>query len=153
MTTSRNELLNEVKTSNAQPLPFTVSYNRTLPDLKITQKWHILRIEPKLKEIFTKPPTLAFKRNKNLRDMIGGNKVFDNKKILKQLNLPKENANHIYLIYAGNKLKLTQPSLSKDTFTIRRNVACKSSRVNYLVECCLFKKNQNVLETLNIAET
>ena len=38
MTTSRNELLNEVKTSNAESLPFTVSYNRTLPDLKITQK-------------------------------------------------------------------------------------------------------------------
>ena len=55
-------------------------YNRTLPDLKtIDKNWHILQIEPKLKEIFAEPPFLAFKRNKNLRDIIGGNKVFDNK--------------------------------------------------------------------------
>ena len=80
----RNELLNKIKTSNTERLPLTVTYNRTLPDLKtiIDKNWHILQIEPKLKEIFAEPPILAFKRNKNLKDIIGGNKVFDNKKIL-----------------------------------------------------------------------
>ena len=44
----------------------------TLPDLKtrIDKNWHILQIEPKLKEVFTEPPILAFKRNKNLKDII-----------------------------------------------------------------------------------
>ena len=84
ITIPRNELLNKIKTSNAERLPLTVTYNRTLPDLKtiIDKNWHILQIEPKLKEIFAEPPILAFKRNKNLRDIIGGNKRFDNKKFL-----------------------------------------------------------------------
>ena len=59
-------------------------YNRTLPDLKTIndKNWHILQIEPKMKEIFAEPPILTLKRNKNLRDKIGGNKVFYNKKNL-----------------------------------------------------------------------
>ena len=63
---------------------YTVTYNRTLPDLKTIndKNWHILQIEPKMKEIFAEPPILALKRNKNLRDIIGGNKVFYNKKNL-----------------------------------------------------------------------
>ena len=62
----RKELLNKIKTSNTERLPLTVTYNRTLPDLKtiIDKNWHILQIEPKLKEIFAEPPILAFKRNK-----------------------------------------------------------------------------------------
>ena len=61
----------------------TVTYNMTLPDLKtrIDKNWHILQIQPKLKEVFTEPPILAFKRNKNLKDIIGGNKIFDNKNV------------------------------------------------------------------------
>ena len=80
----RNELLNKIKTSNSERSPFTVTNNRILPDLKkiIDKNWHILQIEPKLKKIFAEPPILAFKRNKNLKDIIWGNKVFDNKKIL-----------------------------------------------------------------------
>ena len=82
ITIQRNEVLNKIKTSNVERLPVTATYSRTLPEIKtiIDKNWHILQIEPKLKEIFAEPPILAFKRNKNLRDMLGGNKVFDNKK-------------------------------------------------------------------------
>ena len=54
------------------------TYNKTLPDLKtiIDKNLHILQIKPKLKGIFAEPPILGFKGNKNLRDIIGGNKVF-----------------------------------------------------------------------------
>ena len=34
ITVRRNELLNKIKTSNTERLPLTVTYNRTLPDLK-----------------------------------------------------------------------------------------------------------------------
>ena len=63
----RNELLNKIKTSNTERLPLTVTYNRTLPDLKkrIDKNWNILQIEPKFKKIFADTPILAFKRNKN----------------------------------------------------------------------------------------
>ena len=51
ITIPRNELLNKIKTSNTERLPVTVTYSRTLLDLKtvIDKNWHILQIEPKLK--------------------------------------------------------------------------------------------------------
>ena len=33
--------------------------------------WHLLPIQPNLAEIFQNPSILAFRRNKNLRDVIG----------------------------------------------------------------------------------
>ena len=70
---------------------------------------YILQIEPKLKEIFAERSILAFRRNKSLRDIIGGGKVFDNKKISNVRNLTKGNANHVspdLLIYVVNNSNL-----------------------------------------------
>ena len=80
----RNKLLNKIKTSNTERLPLIVTYNRTLRYCKTIndKNWHILQIESKLKNNFAEPLILAFKRNKKPRDIIGGNKVFDNKKVL-----------------------------------------------------------------------
>ena len=123
----RNELLNKNKTSNTELLPLTVTYNRALPDLKtiIDKNWHILQIEPKLKETFAEPPILAFKRNKNLKDIIRGNMVFDNKKTL---NLKKFNkgtcqpcfTRSINLCFKQLKTCATfESAFNKNTFLIR----------------------------------
>ena len=63
ITIPRNELLDKIKTSNTESLPLIAMYNRTVPDLKtiIYKNWHILQIEPKLKESFAEPPILAHK--------------------------------------------------------------------------------------------
>ena len=42
--------------------------------------WHLLHINPNLAEIFQNPPILPFRRNKNLRDIIG-TKLTENGKI------------------------------------------------------------------------
>ena len=123
----RNELLNKIKTSNTERLPLTVTYNRTLPDLKtiIDKNWHILQIEPKLKETFAEPSILAFKRNKNLKDIIGGNKVFDNKRILnvKKFNKGKRQPCFTRSVkLCCKKLKICstfQSTFNKNTFLIR----------------------------------
>ena len=82
ITIPRNKLISKIKISNSERLPVTVTYSRTLPDLKtvIEKNWHILQIEPKLKEIFAETPIFVFNRNKNLKYIIGGNKFFHNKK-------------------------------------------------------------------------
>ena len=152
ITIPRNELLNKIKTSNTERLPLTVTYNRNLPDLKeiIDKNWHILQIEPKLKEIFAEPPILTFKRNKNLRDTIGGNKVLDNKKVL---NVKKFNKGKCQPCFTRSinlcckQLKTCstfQSAFNKNVFLIRHNVICKSSCVIYLMECCLCEKSQYV---------
>ena len=63
--------INEIKTSNTERLPLTI----------IDKNWHVLEIEPKLKEIFAEPPILAFKRNKNLKDIIGVTRFLIIKKV------------------------------------------------------------------------
>ena len=123
----RNELLNKIKTSNTERLPLTVTCNRTLPDLKtiIDNNWDILQIEQKLKEIFAEPPILAFKRNKNLGDIIEGNKVFDNKKILNVNKFNKGKCQPCFtrsVNLCSRQLKTCstfQSAFNKNTFLIR----------------------------------
>ena len=65
ITIPRNELLNKIKTER---LPLTITYNRTLPNFKtiIDKNWHILQIEPKLKEILLNLQFWHSKETKNL---------------------------------------------------------------------------------------
>ena len=44
------------------------------------KQWHLLQIKPNIVEIFQNPPILAFRRNKNLRDIIG-TKLIENDKV------------------------------------------------------------------------
>ena len=72
ITIPRNDLLNKIKTSNTERLPLTVMYNSTLPELKtiIDKNWHNLQTESKLTPIFAEATSLAFNRNKNLKDLL-----------------------------------------------------------------------------------
>ena len=58
-----------------------VTYNRQLPPIKeaIDKHWDILKIDPKLRTAFIDKPFMAFKRNKNLRDIIGQKTVLNDK--------------------------------------------------------------------------
>ena len=148
----RNELLNKIKTSNTERLPLTVTSNRTLPVLKtiIHKNWHILQIELKSKEIFAKPPIWAFKKNKCLRDIIGGNKVFDNKNILNVKKFSKGKCQPCFtrsINLCSKQLKTCstfQSAFNKKTFLIRHNVTCKRGCIIYLMERCLCEKSQHV---------
>ena len=61
-----NETLNNNPTENDQKIPLIVTFNRTLPDLRrlINRNWHVLQMEPKLKEIFKNPVLLSLKETK-----------------------------------------------------------------------------------------
>ena len=116
--------------------------------IHIYLNWHILQIESNLKEIFAEPPILTVKRHKILRGIIGGNKVFDNKRIL---NIKKFNKGKCEPCFTRSinlcckQLKSCstfQSAFRKSTFLIRYNVTYKSSGVIYLMECCLCEKSQ-----------
>ena len=66
---------------NAAAFPLSVKYNRKFPKIKeiVLKLWHLLHINPNLAEILQNPSILAFRRNKNLRDIIG-TKLFENDK-------------------------------------------------------------------------
>ena len=68
-------------------IPLTITYNRFLPNIcKIIRKnWNILSVNESPKKSFQNEPVAAFKRNENLKEFIGSNKIENNieKKISK----------------------------------------------------------------------
>ena len=62
-------------------LTFITTYDRTNPDIKeVPQKhWHLLQFEPLLETVFSEPLIIAFKRNKNLGDILGSKNLNDSK--------------------------------------------------------------------------
>ena len=91
-----------------------------------------------------------YKKKKDLRHIIGGNKVFDNKKILnvEKFNKGKCQSCFTRLINLCCKQFKTcstfQSVFKKNTFVTRHNITCKSSCIIYLIECCLCEKSQYV---------
>ena len=71
---------------NDSRLKFTIIYNRKLPEIReiIDKNWNILSTNEKQAKIFKDKPILTFKRNKNLKDMLGGSRLMNNRKIVKK---------------------------------------------------------------------
>ena len=80
----RTGLLSKEKTETGNHLTLCVTYNKTLPNMKtiIEKHWHILNVNPELRKVLENKPLLAFRKNKNLRQLIGGNTTGKNKKLL-----------------------------------------------------------------------
>ena len=81
----RNEMLRKkVREKPKQaciPLPLTLTYNRFCPNISkvIRKQWNLPAINESLKEIFNCQPITALRRNKNLKELIGSNKIEKNK--------------------------------------------------------------------------
>ena len=81
-----NLLKQTAKTKN--PLTFVTTYNRTLPHLKkiLTNDWNTLQINDTLSQTFDTEILVSYRRNKNLKDILGSKKIRDNK-VLKRITL------------------------------------------------------------------
>ena len=73
----RTRLLNKEKTETGNHLNLCVTYSKTIPNIKtiLEKHWHILNVSPELKKVFENKPLLNFRKNKNLRQLIGGNAI------------------------------------------------------------------------------
>ena len=79
---------NEKKGDNK--IKFIIKYNRGLPNIRnvFESNWHILQTNEKLAETFEDKPILAFRRNRNLRDILGGMRLENKTKITKKPSKP-----------------------------------------------------------------
>ena len=100
---------------------------------------------------------LTSKRNKSLWDIIGGNKVFDNKKILNVKKFSKGKCHPCFTRSINLCCKQIKTcSNFQNALTKTLLYTCKSSCVIYLMECCLCENpnrlgNQNTtLELIHI---
>ena len=78
---NRKNLLEEKAKKQSNRIPLVSTYNRTLPNVKraISNNWNLLHINQEFKDLFQKPPILAFRRNRNLYDLLGCKNVVDGK--------------------------------------------------------------------------
>ena len=105
--------------------------------------WHLLHINPNLAEIFQNPPILAFRRNKNLRDIIG-TKLIENGKVKRKFTNKIQGKCTPCL--ANNRTLCCKQIVHTTTFRsnqtnrifhIYHNL--KSKYVIYFLECTKFK--------------
>ena len=154
--TPRSDLLKEKIKEPATRIPFITTYNRTLPSLNgiISKHWNILQIDRDIKDIFVNKPIIAYRRNINLKDLIGSNIIQNNTKVNRKSIVSKRNIIgkcHPCFSKEGNlcckQIKTTTSFKSDKTnrcFDIFHIVDCKSTMVIYLMECELCPGKQYV---------
>ena len=107
-----------------------------------------------LEETFQQNLILTFRRNRNVRDIIDGNKIDFNKVKRKSLTVAKGKCtpckSNKRTLCCRQIIKTTtlQSNQNKRTYTIYHNVNCKSKYTIYLMEC-----NKCKLQHVGKAET
>jgi len=74
---SRSEaLLNKITTSN-NVLPLVTTFNPATPNLEKSplKHWHLITENNKLAETFPKPPIVAYRKDKSLKDILDSAKI------------------------------------------------------------------------------
>ena len=81
----RSLLLKYPKPKRKDTIPFSLTYNPVLPNMKeiINKHWHILSINGSFKEIFNNlQPMIAFRKNTNLKQLIATNTITNNQRCI-----------------------------------------------------------------------
>ena len=139
---TREELLREKeKEVNNPKLPFITTFNSTLPNIreKIYSNWNTLEINHKISTVFQEKPLVAFRRNRNLQDIIGGNTILNNKVV--RFNLSKGSSSRCNTGYGSKCCKhVMQTTSFKSTktgriYNIREKMNCKMTWLLYLCTC------------------
>ena len=83
----RKELFTCKKNNNTNRILLSITYNRTLPNISkiVNRNWNILQINTKFHGVFQATSMIAFKRSKNLQEIIGGYTVKQGKVFTKNL--------------------------------------------------------------------
>ena len=98
----REDLLQEKDQAQQDPkrIPLILTYYRFLPSLTavVCKNWNILQTNKTLRELFQKHPITAFKRNKNLKEIIGSTHIKNDK--TKKFNIPSRTGNRLHVDWA-----------------------------------------------------
>ena len=102
------------------------------------ENFHLLHQDPELKQIFPKPPLIAFQRNKNLRDLL----------VRSKLRPQANQSSPPGCRPCGDKKCKTCPFINTattiagptGTFTVKSSLSCKSSDLVYVLSCTLCSK-------------
>ena len=139
----RNELLRYKDRTLKAKIPCILTYNTQLPNVKesINKHWNILKINPWLETIFNEKPSMAFRRNRNVRDIIGQKTILHDK-VLREIHITNRKGwcspcnnicNNLCCNQIGNTNEFTS-NITNEKFKIYHHVNCKSKFIIYLLE-------------------
>ena len=127
------------KQKNKQRPVFALKYDPRLPSITNiqTKYWRSMTFQDKyMEEVFPQPPLTAFKRQRNLRDILIRAKVpppSENypKRKLRGMSKCDRNCTACPYIKPGNKVRIKENTY----WNINRHVNCQSFNVIYMIEC------------------
>ena len=139
---NRENILKYKEKTHHKPLTIITTYNKTLPNIKsiIEDNWHLLHINPSISKIFTEKPKVAYKRNPNLKQLIGQQRISKNKVYRKPSHTtgmckPCTSQHGNLCCTLIKRTSEFTNRLTGKIFQIYHHLTCKSSKVIYLMEC------------------
>ena len=141
----RSELLkvNRKEDKNSKRVPLVVTYSNLLPDIQHITKKHldVLHRSSKMRDVFKDPPIVAFRRDKNLSDVLVHGKT---NKALKSTRLNCKPG-------CGNCSIISRETVSdtshQNKYTPVSDINCQSRNVIYGIICTSCKSTVYVGET------
>ena len=152
MDVPREALLQDKPKTNSNRTPFTTTFHRNLPPVQraINKHWHILHTHPGLSPAFSERPVLAYRRNRNLRQILGQVHISRGKKVLPKKPTKTKGCTPC-LSSTKNKccrqLTTTKTISSDQTgeeFEIQHSLNCRSPYCLYLGYCLKCPRHQYV---------
>ena len=145
---NRDELLQNNPKEPSSRIPCVLTYSPHLPNIKaaIDKHWNILKINEKMQEIFQEKPMMAYRRNRNLGDILGQKTIYNGKVIRKDISKEKGNCgpcltrNDNLCCKQIKKTTTFKSHITKKKYNIFHRVNCKSRYVIYLLECSICQK-------------
>ena len=132
-----------VKPKTSERPVFVIHYDPRLPSVNsiIKKHYRVMTQDPKMKEVFPEAPIIAYKRQKNIREVLIRAKVPpEYKRPKRKLPGMKKCNNCVYCHYimTGQHVKFTA---SNHHHTITTNITCTTRNIIYLITClkCLMQ--------------
>ena len=144
-TVSREAALTQVQRPQNTRMVFVTTYNRTNPNIQsiLLKHWNLLQIDPKLSEVFSQQPMIAFKRNKNLGNLLGSKYLSNSKVVRKKKHCIQKRCKPCTENISKKcckQLRDTTTFKSSSTgkiFKIFHECDCQSKNIVYLMECTI----------------
>ena len=138
----RQNLLTYQTKERSTKLVFTTKYNKNAPSISksIEDNWHLLQINNNISQAFKEKPVVGYKRNPNLRQLIGQHRLSKGK-VIKPAIQSTGNCKPCRSQQGNKCCKLVQDTssfMNRHTgkiFRIFHQLTCKSTNVIYLMEC------------------
>ena len=143
MVKDRKDLLApRTKEDRKIPLTFVTTFNKTLPNLKnvMAKNWNFLSINNNIAKKFKEQPLIAYRRNENLQQLLGGHRI-ENGKAIKRKGKSIGKCSPCRSSLANKcckQIKSTSTFKNRHSgriFKILHRVNCKDKNIIYLLEC------------------